>query len=112
MSSRVNRPASWRDGDGLFDRYTLACFEQKKSPASSFEDAGQIPGDDLLSQDLSSHYHWRCGVSLPGSERDRVVPPRSGHQRAMLTSRASFRIVAIGFNTGSLGAWAILLIVY
>ena len=57
------------------------CPGQKKSPASSFEDAGQIPGDDLLTQDLSSHYHWRCGVSLPGSERDRVVPPRSGHQR-------------------------------
>ncbi len=36
--------------------------------------AGHIPGDDLLSQDLSSHYHRRCGVSLPGSEWDRVVP--------------------------------------
>ena len=46
--------------------------------------AGHIPGDDLLSQDLSSHYHWRCSVSLPGSEWDRVVPPRSGHQRAAL----------------------------
>ena len=46
--------------------------------------AGHIPGDDLLSQDLSSHYHWRCGVSLPGSEWDRVVPPRSGHQRSIL----------------------------
>ena len=59
---------------------------QKKSPASSdFSlEAGHIPGDDLLSQDLSSHYHWRCGVSLPGSEWDRVVPPRSGHQRATL----------------------------
>ena len=45
--------------------------------------AGHIPGDDLLSQDLSSHYHWRCSVSLPGSEWDRVVPPRSGHQRAI-----------------------------
>lgn len=46
--------------------------------------AGHIPGDDLLSQDLSSHYHWRCSVSLPGSEWDRVVPPRCGHQRAIL----------------------------
>ena len=55
----------------------------KKSPAPSIEDAGQRPGDDLLSQDLSSHYHWRCGVSLPGSEWDRVVPPRSGHQRVI-----------------------------
>ena len=54
---------------------------QKKSPAPSLEDAGQIPGDDLLSQDLSSHYHRRCVVSLPGSEWDRVVPTRSGHQK-------------------------------
>ena len=46
--------------------------------------AGHIPGDDLLSQDLSSHYHRRCSVSLPGSEWDRVVPPRSGHQRSTL----------------------------
>ena len=44
---------------------------------------GHGPGDDLLSQDLSSHYHRRCSVSLPGSEWDRVVPPRSGHQRAI-----------------------------
>ena len=58
----------------------------KKSPAPDFSGAGHIPGDDLLSQDLSSHYHRRCGVSLPGSEWDRVVPPRSGHQRAMLGS--------------------------
>jgi hypothetical protein len=43
--------------------------------------AGHIPGDDLLSQDLSSQYHRRCSVSLPGSEWDRVVPLRSGHQR-------------------------------
>ena len=59
---------------------------QKKSPAPSIFmlGAGHIPGDDLLSQDLSSHYHWRCSVSLPGSEWDRVVPPRSGHQRAIL----------------------------
>lgn len=52
-----------------------------KRPAPSFEDAGLIPGDDLLSQGLSPHYHRRSGVSLPGSEWDRVVPPRCGHQR-------------------------------
>jgi hypothetical protein len=59
---------------------------QKKSPVPSVFTlgTGHIPGDDLLSQDLSSHYHWRCGVSLPGSEWDRVVPPRSGHQRSIL----------------------------
>ena len=61
-----------------------ACDPGKKSARLLVTGAGHIPGDDLLSQDLSSHYHRRCGVSLPGSEWDRVVPPRSGHQRAIL----------------------------
>ena len=60
---------------------------QKRSPAPCFQDAGRLPGDDLLSQDLSSHYHRRWGVSLPGSEWDRGVPPRSGHQRAALVEK-------------------------
>ena len=55
---------------------------QKKSPTSSLDEIGLITGDDLLSQDLSSHYHRRCSVSLPGSEWDRVVPLRSGHQNS------------------------------
>ena len=38
------------------------------------------PGGDLLLRDLSSDYHWRGSVSLPGSERDRVGPLRSGHR--------------------------------
>jgi hypothetical protein len=59
----------------------------KKRARLPFTGAGHIPGDDLLSQDLSSHYHRRCGVSLPGSEWDRVVPPRSGHQRATPSNR-------------------------
>ena len=62
----------------------LAGNLDKKSARLLLTGAGHIPGDDLLSQDLSSHYHWRCSVSLPGSEWDRVVPPRSGHQRATL----------------------------
>ena len=53
----------------------------KKSPASSLEEAGHIPGNDLLSRGLSPNYHRRGSVSLPGSEWDRVVPLRSGHQR-------------------------------
>jgi hypothetical protein len=57
-------------------------------------EAGHIPGDDLLSQDLSSHYHWRCSVSLPGSEWDRVVPPRSGHQR--IISVADLLLLELG----------------
>ena len=72
-------------------------FATKKSPAPSglSLEAGHIPGDDLLSQDLSSHYHWRCGVSLPGSEWDRVVPPRSGHQRVIFVP-ASLPIRKLG----------------
>ena len=70
----------------------LALARSKKRARPRLLGAGHIPGDDLLSQDLSSHYHRRCGVSLPGSEWDRVVPPRSGHQRAIEVSEdaASF----------------------
>ena len=39
------------------------------------------PGNDLLSHSLSLHYHRRYSVSLPGSEWDRVVPLRYGHQK-------------------------------
>ncbi len=55
----------------------------KKEPRSfrMAEKTGLITGDDLLSQDLSSHYHRRTRVSLPGSEWDRVVPLCYGHQR-------------------------------
>ena len=64
----------------------------KKEPGTHIAvDAGQIPGGDLLSQDLSSQYHRRCSVSLPGSEWDRVVPPRSGHQRAALVVDSSIQ---------------------
>ena len=55
---------------------------KKKSPAPSFEEAGQIPGNDLLSRGLSPNYHRRGSVSLPGSEWDRVVPLCYGHQRS------------------------------
>ena len=37
------------------------------------------PGGDLLLRDLSSDYHWRGSVSLPGSERDRVGPVSYTH---------------------------------
>ena len=71
----------------------------QKRARSMFPWTGHIPGDDLLSQDLSSHYHWRCGVSLPGSEWDRVVPPRSGHQRAILGSNGGCHCIP------KLGLW-------
>ena len=63
-------------------------MEAKKEPRllAFDQQTGLITGDDLLSQDLSSHYHRRKGVSLPGSEWDRVVPPCSGHQRVFFVS--------------------------
>ena len=43
--------------------------------------AGLIyPGSYLLSRDLSSDYHRRADVSLPGSEWDRVGPSGYDHQ--------------------------------
>jgi hypothetical protein len=61
-------------------------FMQKKGPAFSFgEKAGHRPGNDLLSQGLSPHYHRRNSVSLPGSDWDRVVPPCYGHQKPELS---------------------------
>ena len=80
-------PRSWPRKNSVFLSWGVpGCRRvQKKEPGTFIaEDAGQIPGGDLLSQDLSSQYHRRCSVSLPGSEWDRVVPPRSGHQRAAL----------------------------
>ena len=38
------------------------------------------PGGYLLSRDLSSNYHRRADVSLPGSEWDRVGPSGYDHQ--------------------------------
>ncbi len=63
--------------DGLKD------WGVKKEPRllASDQQTGLITGGDLLSQDLSSHYHRRTRVSLPGSEWDRVVPPCYGHQK-------------------------------
>src|SRR6266702_7877332 len=39
-------------------------------------------GDVLLSHGLSPYYHRGCGVSLPCSEWERVVPLRYCHQSA------------------------------
>ena len=40
------------------------------------------PGSYLLSRDLSSDYHRRADVSLPGSEWGRVEPSGCDHQAA------------------------------
>lgn len=58
-------------------------FKKKSKPLELFKLQGlevKNPGGDLLLRDLSSDYHWRGSVSLPGSERDRVGPLRSGHR--------------------------------
>ena len=57
--------------------------QEKNRPRESSDWRGLMeknPGGDLLLRDLSSDYHWRGSVSLPGSERDRVGPLRSGHR--------------------------------
>lgn len=56
--------------------------QEKNRPreSSDWRADGKNPGGDLLLRDLSSDYHWRGSVSLPGSERDRVGPLRSGHR--------------------------------
>ena len=69
--------------------FLLAGVEEEKPPSRK-EQAPPVeelagpdeknPGGDLLLRDLSSDYHWRGSVSLPGSERDRVGPLRSGHR--------------------------------
>ena len=46
------------------------------------------PGSYLLSRDLSSDYHRRADVSLPGSEWDRVGPSGYDHQASVLLSSA------------------------
>ena len=52
--------------------------EEARNP---FRIAGFIyPGSYLLSRDLSSDYHRRADVSLPGSEWDRVGPSGYDHQ--------------------------------
>ena len=61
---------------------------RKNSEARNpFRIAGFInPGSYLLSRDLSSDYHRRADVSLPGSEWDRVGPSGYDHQALALLS--------------------------
>ena len=59
---------------------------RRKSP-QNFRSAGFVyPGSYLLSRDLSSDYHRRADVSLPGSEWDRVGPSGYDHQALALLS--------------------------
>ena len=69
---------------------------KKRAPLlPSQEKTGLITGDDLLSQDLSSHYHRRLRVSLPGSEWDRVVPLCYGHQKLRFGDRSGHQLLLV-----------------
>ena len=50
---------------------------KKKAAISGLE---KRPGDDLLSQGETPHYHRRVTVSLLSSEWDQVVPVSYGRQ--------------------------------
>ena len=66
----------------------IASVVQRKAP-QNFRSAGLVyPGSYLLSRDLSSDYHRRADVSLPGSEWDRVGPSGYDHQASVLLSSA------------------------
>ena len=51
------------------------------------------PGGYLLSRDLSSDYHRRADVSLPGSEWDRVGP--SGYDHQVARSFVLYRLLTV-----------------
>ena len=65
----------------LFVRTKSAGFACRRKSPQNFRSAGFVyPGSYLLSRDLSSDYHRRADVSLPGSEWDRVGPSGYDHQ--------------------------------
>ena len=75
-------------------------LERRSPPSVSL--AGFVdPGSYLLSRDLSSDYHRRADVSLPGSEWDRVGPSGYDHRASDLlrTSYLVFRTSACPFVT-------------
>ena len=55
-------------------------YLKRRSPPSVSLAGFVDPGSYLLSRDLSSDYHRRADVSLPGSEWDRVGPSGYDHQ--------------------------------
>ena len=55
----------------------------KKLLNLSVQELRLSPGGYLLSRDLSSDYHRRADVSLPGSEWDRVGPSGYDHQASV-----------------------------
>ena len=62
--------------------YLHLCPNMQRTPPSVSLAGFVSPGGYLLSRDLSSDYHRRADVSLPGSEWDRVGPSGYDHQAA------------------------------
>ena len=60
-----------------------AALRINEEPVQGYLNGLVDPGSYLLSRDLSSDYHRRADVSLPGSEWDRVGPSGYDHQVAI-----------------------------
>ena len=74
---------------------------KKGAARKAVKPAGCVgPGSDLLSRDLSSDYHRRANVSLPGSGWDRVGPLGCDHQAAAGYSRLRLSAVCLGVGLG------------
>ena len=87
------RGAGPKQPEKMVGRTTATVVEMlypgKRKAPQSICFAGLInPGSYLLSRDLSSDYHRRADVSLPGSEWDRVGP--SGYDHQVLGSSSLF----------------------
>ena len=79
------RPLAGRNPHSVRSK-SAGAARRRKSP-QNFRSAGFVyPGSYLLSRDLSSDYHRRADVSLPGSEWDRVGPSGYDHQALALLS--------------------------
>ena len=83
-------PASRVEILTAFGRNLCAAHTNDEAP-KPFRFRGFIyPGSYLLSRDLSSDYHRRADVSLPGSEWDRVGPSGYDHQASALLRTSNF----------------------
>ena len=67
-----------------FGRNLCAAHTNDEAPKPKRFRGFIYPGSYLLSRDLSSDYHRRADVSLPGSEWDRVGPSGYDHQALAL----------------------------
>ena len=88
MVNDIQPPAEARRNPALPDDIHAAGVDDICEPGLANDEAPKpfrfrgfiYPGSYLLSRDLSSDYHRRADVSLPGSEWDRVGPSGYDHQ--------------------------------